>query len=82
MGNRERGETDLEGVEVSVPVKIHLGGYPLAGTLVFFIETHEQHGVYRVDDSVADTARLGEVRARVADGVILVVAHCIALCCS
>jgi hypothetical protein len=53
---------------------------PTARTEIFAIESHKEHRVYRIDDGIADSARLCEVGAFVTDWVVFVSAHSVSLC--
>ena len=75
----KENEAYLEGVEVGVAVKVHLRRDPLPRTLVLLVKTHEEHGIDRVDNRVANSARVCKVCALLADGVVLVVTHSVAL---
>ena len=72
--------TDLECVEITIPVQVHLRSDPLPCALVLLIKAHEEHSVNRVYDGVTNSAGLREIRALVAERVVFIVPHSIALC--
>lgn len=51
----------LEGIEVGVPLEREFLGHPLPCALVLFVQTHEEHRVDGVYDSITNATCVGQV---------------------
>ena len=49
----------LESIEVGVSLEREFFGYPLPCALVLFVQTHEEHRVDGVDDSIPNASCVG-----------------------
>ncbi len=70
---------DLESVEASICFKRQLVSHPGSRTSIVIIETHDQHSVNGIYDSVSNSTCVCQVGSVATDGMVFVGPHGIPL---
>ena len=71
----EMEETHFECTESTVLVKCELIFYPAPGTLILFVETHDEHCVKGVNYCITDPSCACEIGTLMANWVVFICTH-------